>query len=139
MSTIFSRILRGELPAQFVWKDDLCAVFLSIAPLRPGHALVVPRAQLDHWVDLPADTAAHLMVVAQKIGKAQQEAFEPQRIGLMIAGFEVPHVHVHVVPIEGMADLDFSNADSRASGATIEDAAQRLRAALRAQGAEHVV
>lgn len=139
MTTIFSRILRGELPALFVWKDDLCAVFLSIAPLRPGHALVVPRAEVDHWIDLPADTAAHLMTVAQKIGKAQQEAFEPQRIGLMIAGFEVPHVHVHVVPIEGMADLDFSNADSRATGAALEDAAQRLRAALRAQGAEHVV
>ncbi len=139
MTTIFSRILRGELPALFVWQDELCAVFLSIAPLRPGHALVVPRAEVDHWIDLPADTAAHLMTVAQKIGKAQQEAFEPQRIGLMIAGFEVPHVHVHVVPIEGMADLDFSNADSRATGAALEDAAQRLRAALRAQGAEHVV
>lgn len=139
MTTVFSRILRGELPALFVWQDDLCAVFLSIAPLRPGHALVVPRVEVDHWIDLPADTAAHLMTVAQKIGKAQQEAFEPRRIGLMIAGFEVPHVHVHVVPVEGMADLDFSNADSRASGAALEDAAQRLRAALRAQGAEHVV
>lgn len=139
MTTLFSRILRGELPAMFVWQDDLCAVFLSIAPLRPGHALVVPRAEVDHWIDLPADTAAHLMTVAQKIGKAQQEAFEPRRIGLMIAGFEVPHVHVHVVPIEGMADLDFSNADSRATGAALEDAAQRLRVALRAQGAEHVV
>jgi len=139
MTTVFSRILRGELPALFVWQDDLCAVFLSIAPLRPGHALVVPRAEVDHWIDLPADTAAHLMTVAQKIGKAQQEAFDPRRIGLMIAGFEVPHVHVHVVPIEGMADLDFSNADSRATGAALEDAAQRLRAALRAQGAEHVV
>jgi histidine triad (HIT) family protein len=107
MTTLSSRILRGELPARFVWQDDLCAVFLSIAPLRPGHALVVPRAEVDHWIDLPADTAAHLMTVAHAIGKAQQEAFEPARIGLMIAGFEVPHVHVHVVPTEGMADLDF--------------------------------
>jgi histidine triad (HIT) family protein len=139
MPTIFTRILRGELPARFVWQDEVCAVFLSIAPLRPGHALVVPRAEVDHWIDLPADTAAHLMVVAQKIGKAQQQAFEPARVGLMIAGFEVPHVHVHVVPIESMADLDFKNADSRAQAAALDDAAERLRAALRAQGAAHVV
>lgn len=139
MPTVFTRILQGELPGRFVWRDELCAVFLSIAPLRPGHALVVPRAEVDHWIDLPPATAAHLMTVAQIVGKAQQAAFSPTRIGLMIAGFEVPHVHVHVVPIEGMADLDFSNADSRATGAALEDAAQRLRAALRAQGAEHVV
>jgi histidine triad (HIT) family protein len=139
MPTIFTRILRGELPARFVWQDEVCAVFLSIAPLRPGHALVVPRAEVDHWIDLPADTAAHLMVVAHAIGKAQQQAFDPARVGLMIAGFEVPHVHVHVVPTESMADLDFKNADSRAQAAALDDAAERLRAALRAQGAAHVV
>ena len=139
MPTIFTRILQGELPARFVWRDELCAVFLSIAPLRPGHALVVPRAEVDHWIDLPADTAAHLMRVAQEIGKAQQAAFKPLRVGLMIAGFEVPHVHVHVVPTEGMADLDFANADSRASRDALDAAAEQLRAALRAQGARHVV
>jgi histidine triad (HIT) family protein len=139
MPTIFTRILRGELPARFVWQDEVCAVFLSIAPLRPGHALVVPRAEVDHWIDLPADTAAHLMVVAHAIGKAQQQAFDPARVGLMIAGFEVPHVHVHVVPTESMADLDFANADGRAQAAALDDAAERLRAALRAQGAAHVV
>jgi histidine triad (HIT) family protein len=139
MPTIFTRILRGELPARFVWQDEVCAVFLSIAPLRPGHALVVPRAEVDQWIDLPVDTAAHLMVVAHAIGKAQQQAFDPARVGLMIAGFEVPHVHVHVVPTESMADLDFKNADSRAQAAALDDAAERLRAALRAQGAAHVV
>jgi histidine triad (HIT) family protein len=139
MPTIFTRILRGELPARFVWQDEVCAVFLSIAPLRPGHALVVPRAEVDQWIDLPVHTAAHLMVVAHAIGKAQQQAFDPARVGLMIAGFEVPHVHVHVVPTESMADLDFKNADSRAQAAALDDAAERLRAALRAQGAAHVV
>jgi histidine triad (HIT) family protein len=139
MPTVFTRILQGELPGRFVWKDELCAVFLSIAPLRPGHALVVPRAEVDHWIDLPAETAAHLMTVAQIVGKAQQAAYSPTRIGLMIAGFEVPHVHVHVVPTESMRDLDFANADARPAAAALDDAAQRLRAALKAQGAASVV
>jgi histidine triad (HIT) family protein len=139
MPTVFTRILQGELPGRFVWKDELCAVFLSIAPLRPGHALVVPRAEVDHWIDLPAATASHLMTVAQIVGKAQQVAFSPVRVGLMIAGFEVPHVHVHVVPVEGMRDLDFANADGKPDAAALDDAARRLRAALRAQGAASVV
>ncbi|MBK7828177.1 HIT family protein [Nannocystis sp.] len=143
MPTVFTRILQGELPARFVWKDELCAVFMSIAPLRPGHALVVPRAEVDHWIDLPSATAAHLMTVAQLVGRAQQAAFSPTRIGLMIAGFEVPHVHVHVVPVDGMRDLDFANADGRAVAAELEAAAGRLRAALRGlpgpESARHVV
>ena len=139
MPSVFTRIIQGELPARFVWKDELCAVFLSIAPLRPGHALVVPRAEVDHWIDLPADTATHLMAVAQIVGKAQQAAFTPARVGLLIAGFEVPHVHVHVVPTMGMRDLDFANADGRADAAGLDAAASKLRAALRAQGGAHVV
>ena len=139
MPSVFTRIINGDLPGRFVWKDELCVVFLSIAPLRTGHALVVPRAEVDHWIDLPAETTTHLMAVAQIIGKAQQAAFEPARIGLMIAGFEVPHVHVHVVPTMGMRDLDFANADARADAAGLDGAAGKLRAALRAQGGAHVV
>jgi histidine triad (HIT) family protein len=139
MSSVFTRIIQGELPARFVWKDELCVVFLSIAPLRPGHALVVPRAEVEHWIDLPAVTAAHLMTVAQTIGKAQQAAFNPARVGLMIAGFEVPHVHVHVVPIDGMQDLDFAHADVQARAAALDDAAGRLRAALRVQVGQPLV
>lgn len=139
MSSVFTRIIQGELPARFVWKDELCVVFLSIAPLRPGHALVVPRAEVEHWIDLPPVTAGHLMMVAQTIGKAQQAAFNPARVGLMIAGFEVPHVHVHVVPIDGMQDLDFASADVQARAAALDDAATRLRAALRVQVGAHLV
>lgn len=139
MPSVFTRIIQGELPARFVWKDELCVVFLSIAPLRPGHALVVPRAEVEHWIDLPAVTAAHLMMVAQTIGKAQQVAFNPARVGLMIAGFEVPHVHVHVVPIDGMQDLDFASADVQARAAALDEAASRLRAALRLQVSAQLV
>ncbi len=138
MPSVFTRILQGELPGRFVWQDELCAVFLSIAPLQPGHALVVPRQEVDHWLDLPSATAAHLMVVAQQVGKAQQVAFRPDRVGLMIAGFEVPHVHVHVVPVRSMRDLDFANADNHASAAALDAAAEQLRQALRTQGATQV-
>ena len=139
MSSVFTRIIQGELPARFVWKDELCVVFMSIAPLRPGHALVVPRAEIEHWIDLPALTAAHLMTVAQVVGKAQQAAFNPARVGLMIAGFEVPHVHVHVVPIDGMQHLDFASADVQARAAALDEAAGRLRVALRAQVSDSLV
>ena len=98
--SIFTRIIDGELPGHFVWRDDECVAFLSIAPLRPGHTLVVPRLEVDHWLDLPPELAAHLMTVAQRIGRAQQAALNPTRVGLIIAGMEVPHTHLHVIPID---------------------------------------
>ena len=137
MPTIFSRIIEGELPGTFVWRDDVCVAFLSIAPLNPGHALVVPRAEVDHWIDLDPDVNAHLMRVAQQIATAQQQAFSPTRIGLMIAGLEVPHTHLHLVPIDGVHDLDFDHAHETSPEA-LADAAAKLRAALRAAGATGV-
>src|SRR3954451_7780380 len=138
MPTIFSRIIAGELPGTFVWRDDVCVAFLSIAPLRPGHTLVVPRAEVDHWIDLPADTNAHLIGVSREIGAAQMDAFSPARIGLIIAGLEVPHTHLHLVPIDAERDLSFANADSSATPEDLADAGTRLRAALTARGASGV-
>lgn len=138
MPTIFSRIIDGDLPGTFVWRDDVCVGFLSIAPLRPGHTLVVPRAEVDHWIDLPAATNAHLIAVAHEIGAAQMDAFHPARIGLIIAGLEVPHTHLHVVPIDAERDLSFANADPDATSDALADAAARLRAALTARGAAGV-
>jgi histidine triad (HIT) family protein len=91
MATIFTQIIEGRLPARFVWKDDQCVVFLSNRPLRPGHSLVVPRQEVDHWLDLDASLLCHLTETAQTIGRAQMEAFHPERIGVMLAGLEVPH------------------------------------------------
>jgi len=137
MPTIFTRIIEGELPGTFVWRDDVCVAFLSIAPLKPGHTLVVPRAEVDHWIDLEPEVNAHLMRVAQELGSAQQRVFSPTRVGLMIAGLEVPHVHLHVVPIDGMHDLDFGNA-GEASPDALADAAAKLRRALLDAGATGV-
>jgi histidine triad (HIT) family protein len=139
VATIFSRIIAGELPARFVWKDDLCVVFLSISPLRPGHALVVPRKEVDHWIDLDADLLAHLFQTAQAIGKAQMAGFQPARIGIAIAGLEVPHCHIHVVPIRGVQDLNFANQDPHPDPKMMDDAAETIRRELRRLGFEQAV
>ena len=130
MASVFTRIIAGELPAHFVWQEDSCVAFLSIEPLRPGHTLVVPRAEVDHWIDLDNDTAAALMRVARTIARAQQEIYRPTKVGLMIAGLEVPHAHVHVSPIDGMHDLDFANAGPFPGDEALAAEAARIRAAL---------
>ncbi|TMB98284.1 MAG: HIT family protein [Chloroflexi bacterium] len=138
MPSVFSRIIAGELPARFVWKDERCVAFLSNRPLRPGHTLVVPRHEVDHWLDLEADLLAHVVVTAQSIGKAQMAAFKPARIGLMLAGLEVPHMHLHVVPIRGVHDLDFGNQDPNPDEAMMKKAAEAIRAELRRLGFSEV-
>ena len=134
MSTLFTRIIDGEIPGRFVWKDDDAVAFLTIAPMGRGHTLVVSREEVDHWLDLAPDLAAHLTKVAQVVGRAQMAAFSPGRVGLLIAGLEVPHVHLHVVPIHSESDLDFAKADHSPDPAALDGAADRLREVLRSLG-----
>ena len=134
MASIFSRIIAGELPANFVWQDDMCVAFLSNRPLRPGHTLVVPRAEIDHWLDVEADLLGRLMSTAQAIGRAQMAAFRPARIGLVLVGLEVPHVHFHVVPINGVHDLDFDNQDPNPDPDMMVRSAEAIRTELRRLG-----
>jgi histidine triad (HIT) family protein len=138
MASVFTRIIRGELPGRFVWRDPRAVAFLTIEPLRPGHALVVPIQEVDHWIDLEPGLAGYLFQVAQQIGRAQQRAFRPRRIGLAIVGIEVPHVHLHSVPLEHIGDLDFSRADRRPRAEDLDAAAARIRAELRALGRAEV-
>lgn len=132
MTTIFTRIIDGEIPGTFVWEDDRCVAFLSINPLRPGHTLVVPRREIDHWLDCPPDLREHLMSVAQTIGRAIQAEWKPEKVGMMIAGLEVPHLHIHLVPIWGVSDLDFANAASSVSREELQENAERIERSLRA-------
>ncbi|MCY4663983.1 MAG: HIT family protein [Acidimicrobiaceae bacterium] len=135
MPSIFTRIIDGEIPGRFVWRDEVCVAFMDVRPLNRGHVLVVPRAEVDHWVDLDGATVAHLMAVAHRVAEAQQSAgLAPDRVGLMIAGFEVPHVHVHVVPISTMAHLDFSSADTSPDPDDLDAAAASLRERLGESG-----
>jgi histidine triad (HIT) family protein len=138
MPSIFSRIIAGELPGRFVWKDDRVVAFMSIAPMMPGHTLVVPRDEVDHWIDLDPSLAGHLFTVAQAIGRAQQAEWQPRRIGMLIVGEEVPHAHLHVVPINTPDELSFAHVDPSPDPAALDDAATRLRARLRAHGATGV-
>lgn len=138
MTTLFTKIIDGEIPGRFVWRDDEVVAFLTINPITPGHTLVVPRAEVDHWLDLPVALAERCMAVAQVIGQAQMQAFSPTRVGLIIAGLEVPHTHLHLIPIEMEADLSFAKADPSPDPAALDDAADRLRAALTAAGRSEV-
>ncbi len=128
MPSIFTRIIDGEIPGRFVWRDEVCVAFMDVRPLNRGHVLVVPRVEVDHWVDLDSETVAHLMAVAHGVAAAQQAArLAPDRVGLVIAGFEVPHVHVHVVPISTMAHLDFTQADTSPDPDDLDTVADQLR------------
>jgi histidine triad (HIT) family protein len=139
MATLFTRIIEGEIPGRFVWRDERAVAFLTIAPITPGHTLVVPIAEVDHWLDLDDELAAHLTLVAKKVGRAQVAAFSPVRVGMIIAGLEVPHCHLHVLPIASEADLSFAKADHDPDPAALDQAADALRAALRDQGdGDHV-
>ncbi len=134
MPTLFTRILDGELPGRFVWRDDVCAAFLTINPLAPGHVLVVPVVEVDHWIDLPSAVAAHLWRVSQSIGQAQQQAFSPVKVAVLVVGEEVPHCHIHLVPYHELSQVNFANADPSPSPESLDAAANTLRDALRAAG-----
>lgn len=134
MPTLFTRIIEGELPGTFVWKDEHCVAFLSIEPLRPGHTLVVPREEIDHWLDCPPDLRDHLMTVSAAIGAAIDSEWNPRKVALLILGLEVPHLHVHLVPVwDERTDLDFSRTQQAERG-DLDEAAERIRSTLAAAG-----
>jgi diadenosine tetraphosphate (Ap4A) HIT family hydrolase len=106
--------------------------------VQPGHTLVVPRAEVDHWIDLEAALLERVMSVAQTIARAEQQVYSPHKVGLLVAGLEVPHMHVHVIPlVHGEVDLHLDRADA-ATPETLAAEAERIRAALRDLGADGV-
>lgn len=134
MSTVFSKIIAGELPGRFVWKDPEVVAFLTIAPVAPGHTLVVPRAEVDRWTDLEPQLLTRLNEVAQAVGKAVVSGLGAARAGYLIAGFEVPHTHIHVFPANDMSGFDLSLADPDAPAEESDAAAETLRRSLRELG-----
>ena len=103
MSTVFTKIINGEIPGRFIYRDETVAAFLTIEPIAYGHTLVVPVAEVDKWTDLEPEIWLHANEVAQEIGNAVIKAFGSQRAGYLIAGFEVPHAHIHVFPANDMS------------------------------------
>jgi histidine triad (HIT) family protein len=130
MATIFTRIINGDIPGTFVHRDEHCVVFMSINPMARGHALVVPIEEYDHWIDMPEELVAHLFAVSHRVGRAQKQAFDCDKVGVIVAGYEVPHTHVHLIPTVNMSQLSFANVAASVDRADLEAAAEAIRAAL---------
>ncbi|MGB0429259.1 MAG: HIT family protein [Bacteroidia bacterium] len=108
MPSIFSKIIKGEIPCYKVAEDDNYLAFLDIFPLKKGHTLVIPKKEIDYIFDLDADTLSGLTLFAQKVAKAIDKTIDCQRVGVAVIGLEVPHAHIHLVPLQAMLDIDFS-------------------------------
>ncbi len=134
MATLFTRIISGELPGRFVWRDERAVGFLSINPIGPGHTLVVPVEEVDHWVDADDGLLTHLHLVGKRIGEGIMAGFAPPRVALIIAGFEIPHLHLHVYPAYGLGDFSFAGAQADPDPAELDANADTLRAGLRTAG-----
>src|ERR1700750_545675 len=130
MASIFTKIINRELPGRFVYEDDEVVAFLTIEPMTQGHTLVVPRAEIDEWQSVDRAVFARVMSVAQLIGKAVTKAFDADRAGLIIAGLEVPHLHVHVFPAKSLTDFGFANVDRDPSPESLDEAQAKIKAAL---------
>lgn len=132
--TLFTKIINGEIPGTFVYRDEHCVAFMTISPITTGHALVVPIKEIDQWTDLPPQLNAHLFNVAKIVGRASMRAFSCERIALVVAGYEIPHCHLHVIPSNSMADLEFANARTNVDRKELEQSAARIIVELKRDG-----
>lgn len=130
MSSVFTMIAEGRIPATFVHRDELCIAFMSINPMAHGHTLVVPIEEVDHWINCSPELTAHLFEISHRIGCAMERAFGCERVGLIIAGYEVAHAHIHLIPTNHMGQMSFANAAPSVEPAELEAAAVRIRSAL---------
>ena len=130
MASIFTRIINREIPGRFVYEDDDVVAFLTIEPMTQGHTLVVPRAEIDQWQDVDGTAFVRVMAVSQLIGRAVCKAFGAPRAGMIIAGLEVPHLHVHVFPARNLSDVGFAGVDRNPSPESLDEAQARIKEAL---------
>jgi histidine triad (HIT) family protein len=110
MSTLFSKIIAGEIPSYKIYEDDKAIAFLTIRPHTEGHTLVVPKIEVDHWDDVPEEYFGHMWRTAQFVSKMLKSKLGCARVGVMVAGFEVPHAHIHLIPSNSMDDLSLGKA-----------------------------
>jgi len=129
MPSVFSLIIAGQIPGRFAYADDQCVAFSTIEPISPGHMLVVPRQEIVAFVDAPDDLLGHLMTVAKRIGLAQQAGFPGTKAVMMIAGFDVPHLHLHVFSLDDQTRMSFANAKA-ADAASLDAGCQIVRQSL---------
>ncbi len=130
MASVFTMIINGDLPGRFVYSDDDVVAFLTIEPMTQGHTLVVPRAEVDNWQNVDPELFDKVMAVSRRIGRAVCAAFGTERAGLIIAGLEVPHLHVHVFPARNLTDFGFAHVDRNPSPESLDEAQTKIVAAL---------
>lgn len=126
MSSIFTKIIRGEIPCARLYEDERWISFLDVRPITAGHALLVPKDEVDYLFDLETALLSEMLEVARPIARAIEACVPCQRIGLMVAGLEVPHCHLHLVPIQSVGDLNFAKA-SPAEPAALQALAAEIR------------
>jgi histidine triad (HIT) family protein len=129
MPSIFTRIIQGEIASHRVAEDDAFVAFLDIRPIRPGHTLVVPKQEVDHFFDMDDHLLARALVFSKPISQAIRQVTGADRVGAVVAGFDVAHAHLHLIPADSMRDLEFSRARD-ASHAELDAMAQKIRRAL---------
>jgi histidine triad (HIT) family protein len=129
MPTIFTKIIAGEIPSHKILENEKYLAFLDLRPVNPGHTLVIPKQEIDYIFDMEDDPLKGLIVFAKKVARAIGKAFPCKKVGIMVAGIEVPHAHVHLIPINSVGDLNFARAKD-ASQEELAAAAQKIRANL---------
>ncbi len=130
MSTIFTKIISGEIPCHKIAEDENHFAFLDIMPLRTGHVLVIPKEPVDYIFDLEPDALAALNVFAQKIAKAVKSAMDCKRVGVAVIGLEVPHAHIHLIPMHHVSDMDFTRPKMKPSQDELSETARLIRELL---------
>lgn len=130
MASIFTKIIQGDIPCHKIAEDDRCLSFLDIRPVVFGHALVIPKQEVDYYFDLDDDLLSHLNIFAKRVAHVLEQEVPCQRIGVMIAGLEVPHAHIHLIPMQAISDLSFTAPRPVFSDEDLAALAARLRAAL---------
>jgi histidine triad (HIT) family protein len=128
--TIFSKIIHGEIPSYKIAEDGKFFAFLDIFPLKEGHVLVVPKIEVDKFFDVPDEYLSEMLLFARPIGKAIEKAFVCNRCGLAVVGLEVPHAHLHLVPINNMDDLNFTRGKMKLTADQLKKAQQKIIAVL---------
>ncbi len=130
MATIFTKIVRGEIPAYKVAEDDEFLAFLDIFPLKKGHTLVIPKEEVDYLFDIEPEKLGRMMIFARKVAKGIEKVISCERIGVAVIGLEVPHAHFHLVPINGMHDINFSNPKLKFTDEEFKETAAAIRKAI---------
>ncbi len=130
MASIFTKIVKGEIPSHKIAEDDNYLAFLDINPLAKGHTLVIPKQEIDYIFDLEDELLANMMPFAKRVAKAIDKVMECKRVGIAVLGLEVPHAHVHLIPINNLGDINFANPKLEVSNEELAKIASEIRGAL---------